>query len=108
MKRRSKYGNEIVTYEGEVFHSKAELNRWKELKLLEAAKEITELERQPEFPLQIYGEVVCKYVGDFAYKERGQPTVEDVKGFPTDVYKLKRKLFEILYKGVKFVEIKAR
>jgi hypothetical protein len=33
------------------------------------------------------------YVADFEYIEKGLLTVVDVKGFKTDIYKLKRKLF---------------
>ena len=105
--RSGKYNNRLMSYEGEVFHSAKELERWKELKLLLAAKEITELERQPKFLLQVYGEKICDYIADFAYREKGRPVVEDVKGKKTPEYQLKKKLFLVLYKGVRFVEIKA-
>lgn len=39
------------------------------------------------------------YVADFKYfdKAKGRTVVEDVKGYKTDVYKIKRKLFLSMY-----------
>ena len=38
-----------------------------------------------------------EYIADFMYEEDGKVIVEDVKGMKTDVFKLKRKLFEYKY-----------
>lgn len=48
-----------------------------------------------------------KYVADFVYKKNGRFVVEDVKGYRTEVYKLKRKLFNYKYKeeGYSITEI---
>jgi hypothetical protein len=46
-----------------------------------------------------------KYRADFQYIEGGQIVVEDVKGRKTDVYKLKKKLFEYRY-GMPIREVK--
>lgn len=83
------------------FDSKKELLRYRELKMLEKAGMIKNLERQ--VPFQIIpshsenGRVVeraVKYVADFTYYENGEFVVEDVKSpaTRTDVYKLKKKL----------------
>jgi hypothetical protein len=62
----------------------------------------------------IDGVKVCDYIADFSYIDvnetglQGQigcEVVEDVKGFKTDVYKLKKKLVEALYRGTKIIEI---
>jgi hypothetical protein len=59
-------------------------------------------------------ELVCDYIADFSYIDLNQTglqgqigceVVEDVKGFKTDVYKLKKKLVEALYRGTKIIEI---
>lgn len=76
-----------------------------ELKLLENGGVIEGLELQPRFLLQSsfrYNgktERKIEYVADFRYRVKGEKidTVEDVKGFKTDVYKLKRKLFLFKY-----------
>lgn len=45
----TKYNNTTVRVDGRLFDSKREAARWQELKLLERAGEITELERQVEY-----------------------------------------------------------
>lgn len=87
--KKSKFGNVRVETEDGKFDSKREANRYKELKLLEKANEITGISRQVRFNLQ--GVV---YVADFVYfniKER-KWIVEDSKGFKTPEYKNKKTL----------------
>ena len=42
---------------------------------------------------------------DFSYFTREKRVVEDVKGYKTSVYKLKKKLVEALFAGVTITEI---
>lgn len=130
-KRRTKCGNIKVTVDGIEFDSKKEANRYCELKLLQRAGRITELELQKEFeliPAQYetfprYGktgkrlqdgkrciEKSCVYKADFAYKQGGQQIVEDVKGYrdPASAayakFVIKRKL--LLWRfGIRIIEI---
>lgn len=97
------------TLDGILFDSKAEMNRYAELKMLERAGIIKDLKLQPRFPLipAHENERGLTYVADFAYEENGHRIVEDVKGHKTDVYKLKRKLFRERYPELDFREIKA-
>lgn len=109
---RSKYHNKKITVDGITFDSQKEANRWKELKLLERAGEIKELKRQVRFKLlPTIREPVCEmssqgvfkkgkvlergvdYIADFTYKNKaGFLEVEDVKGYRTEVYKIKKKM----------------
>ena len=99
---KSKYGAETTEIDGHKFDSRFEAEHYAELKLMERAGIITDLELQPRFLLQegfIYHghkERKVEYVADFQYCQDGKLIVEDTKGFRTDTYKLKRKLF--LYK----------
>jgi len=99
----NKYRNKKVIVDEKEFDSKREGNRYKELKLLERAGEIKNLELQPRFLLQDSfkknGRTFRKieYVADFKYIENGKTIVEDVKGMQTDVFKLKHKIFEKVY-----------
>lgn len=99
----SKYHNKKVQVDMYVFDSIAESKRYKELKLLEQVGEISELELQPRFLLQEgfkkNGKTFRKieYIADFQYIENGRLVIEDVKGKETEVFKLKRKLFEHEY-----------
>ncbi len=61
---------------------------------------ITNLKQQPEFILQrafkYRGKTIreIKYRADFSYRYvGGKFVVEEVKGFKTEIYKLKRKMF---------------
>jgi hypothetical protein len=93
----SKYGNRRTEVDGITFASAKEAKRYGELKLLERAGQITSLTLQPRFPLKVAGKLVTTYVADFSYLERdGRVVVEDAKGFKTDVYKIKAKLFDAL------------
>lgn len=89
------------------------LNRYSELKLLEKAGLIKDLTLQPRFNLQESFKKNEKstwkidYIADFMYfdNEEQRTIVEDVKGYKTDVYKLKKKLFERKYRDLEIKEI---
>lgn len=99
----SKYKNKKTQVDMYVFDSAKEAQRYRELKLLERAGEISNLELQPRFLLQesfkkngkTYRKI--EYVADFKYTENGKTIVEDVKGLQTDVFKIKHKMFEKKY-----------
>ena len=100
---QNKYKNKKTQVDMYVFDSAREAKRYKELKLLERAGEISNLELQPHFLLQDSFKKNGKkkkkieYVADFKYIEKGKIIVEDVKGIQTDVFKIKHKLFEKIY-----------
>ena len=97
----TKYGNKKYIAFNREFDSKKEGLRYIELKTLQMGGAISELECQKSFellPTRHYGDEVvhgCKYIADFYYydKQLNSYVAEDVKGFPTDVYILKKKLF---------------
>lgn len=99
----NKYKNKKVIVDDYIFDSIQESKRYKELKLLLKAGEISNLELQPHFLLQdrfkkngkTYRKI--EYIADFKYIENGKTIVEDVKGIQTDVFKIKHKLFENKY-----------
>ena len=106
----SKYKNQKTKLGGFTFDSKKEAERWVKLSLLQRAGEIHNLEKQVKYELQpkftINGKVVraITYTADFVYTVEGKTVVEDVKGMRTDVYKLKKKLFEYRY-GIEIKEV---
>ena len=133
--RKNKYGAKQITdpATGYVFDSKAELYRWWELRILERAGRITDLQRQvkyellpaiydyiPRFstktgkelkPQQKLVEDAVSYIADFVYKdEHGETVVEDVKGYrdPSSSgyakFVIKRKLMLYL-KGIRIREV---
>ena len=111
----SKFKNKKVKLDGYTFDSLSEAKHYQH-SLLPRFKsgEITHLEVHPRFKCMINGVKICDYIADFSYinvKEIGLQgqigcqVVEDVKGFKTDVYKLKKKLVEAIYRGAKIIEI---
>lgn len=97
---------------GVVYDSKKEARRAAELQWLEKVGAIRELKRQQKFVLQP-GFVNNKgkriraiaYVADFTYiTPDGKQVAEDTKGVLTDVYKIKRKLFEYKYRDWTLIE----
>ena len=98
----AKYGNRKTEVDGITFDSKAESQRYQELKLLQVEGEVSGLSTQPSFTLQPafnrdgkrVREIV--YRADFMYFEGNKMVVEDVKGgrgTQTAAFKLKRKMF---------------
>ena len=106
MKGRNKYRAIPTVIDGIRFASKAEARRYGELKLLKNAGKIRNLELQPKYLLDVGGKRIGTYIADFRYRLDGVLIVEDVKGFCTPVYKLKKKLVEALY-GITITEVKA-
>lgn len=109
----SKYKNKKVVVDGHKFDSIKESHRYCELKLLKRAGKIKDLELQPKFELiptirtDIETLPKISYIADFMYQdcESGKMIVEDVKGYKTDVYLLKKRLFLQKYTEYEFREI---
>jgi hypothetical protein len=83
----NKFGAKRVVLDGITFHSKAEAKFYAELKVREKAGEITDVELQPRFPLQVgdHGEVIGVYKADFRFWDNieNRRRVVDIKGVAT-------------------------
>lgn len=110
----NKYFNKKVMVDGIKFDSKKEATRYEQLKILKQTGLIRDLELQPTFVLQpAYTNNkdekirAVTYKADFMYFDThlDKYIVEDVKGYKTDVYKLKKKLFEYQYPNLTIEEI---
>jgi len=92
------------------YDSAKEAGRAWQLKILERNGEIYDLREQVMFILQDKfkrdgkSERAITYVADFVYMQDGKKIVEDVKGFKTDVYKIKRKMLLFRYPDIVFLE----
>lgn len=124
----NKYRNIKVELEGIRFDSLKEARRYSELKLMERAGKISNLELQKKFilvPAQYqktseqykkgnkkgqYKENLIEkelaYKADFVYTDNrtGEMVVEDVKGMKTKEYRIKRKLMLYLL-GIRISEV---
>ena len=117
----AKYHSRKITRDGMTFDSVKEYRRFCELRLLEKAGAITDLRRQemcilipPQREPDTIGvrggvkkgkviERAVTYIADFTYKENGKLVVEDVKGYRTKDYIIKRKLLLYLH-GIRIKE----
>lgn len=126
--RKNKYGAKKITdpETGYVFDSKKECRRWQELRFMEKAGQIIQLQRQVKYVLipaqyeryERYSEKTGKrlqdgvrclekevsYLADFVYERAGKTVVEDTKGFRTADYVIKRKLMLHVH-GIKIQEV---
>lgn len=113
VKKENKY-HAKKTIVGDVkFDSKKESRDWQQLCMLEACGVISNLRRQVRFELQPayvnnQGKNIraIEYIADFIYEKDGKIYVQDSKGgkaTQTDVFKLKRKMFEYKFPGYIFV-----
>ena len=111
----SKYRAQKAIIDGIAFDSRKEARRYQTLKMLEHTGQIRELKLQVPFELQpafrYRGKQIraIKYIADFVYKmtdKSGQEilVVEDAKGYKTDVYELKRKMF-LFTQGFEITEV---
>lgn len=104
----SKYNSRKTTVDGFTFDSKKEAKRYLELKQMEKDGLIHNLQLQVPFELIPSFEILVdgkkrkrrkmEYIADFVYYINNVRIVEDVKGRKTEVYKIKKKIFEYKYK----------
>lgn len=108
----TKYSNKKTLVDGIWFDSKKEANRYQDLLLMQKAKVIRNLAIQQVF--ELVPSVVLngrkrppvRYKADFTYfddRQGGEFVVEDVKGFRTEGYKIKRHLMKAVH-GIEVLE----
>lgn len=101
----SKYHSKIVQYLGKTFHSMAERDYFMYLKSEEKQGRVKDIKLQPSFVLQETFKKNGKtfraitYRADFSYITTcdNKLHVVDRKGYETEVFKIKLKLFEYKY-----------
>ncbi len=102
----SKYGNRRQTYEGITYHSNKEADYAAELDLRKKAGDIKSWERQVKISLDVKKKHIANYYVDFMihHNDKTKEYVE-VKGFATEVWRLKWLLFEALYSNKRNVRL---
>ena len=106
--RYSKYKS-ISTYCGlEHWHqSRKEAAYCNELHLLLKCKEIKEFKIQKRYDLKVNGKQITTHVIDFwVLNKNGHEEVHEVKGFATQLWNIKSKLFEALYPKIPYIVIR--
>ncbi len=95
----NKYSAKKVTTAEGVFDSQMEYRRWEELKLLRAAGQITNLERQVLFKLEINGVKIGRFTLDHMWFDVAANCwrYEDVKGVIVRDFTLRVKLMKAIH-----------
>jgi len=114
-KRKNKYGAvRTECRQGHTHPSKKEAKRCDELHLFQKAGKVSNLSIQPELMLlpplkkgyrqEGFTHRGIKYIGDFKYYDKVKKgwILEDVKGFKTPVYRLKKKMVQNYLAGMKW------
>jgi hypothetical protein len=97
-----KFNNKPTVVDGVRFDSGREARRYSELRLLERAGEISDLEIKPTYVLTVNGFAVGKMIPDFRYRRGDQLVCEDVKSKPTITPMFRWKAKHLLHEhGVK-------
>jgi hypothetical protein len=110
-KKKSKYNNKKVVIDGFKFDSGREGERYLELKLMQKAGIISNLELQvpfilaPSCVLDGRKKPPLKYIADFVYDENGCAVICDVKGKITPLYRVKKHLMKTVL-GLEINEIR--
>ncbi|MBM6132793.1 DUF1064 domain-containing protein [Staphylococcus epidermidis] len=103
----SKYNAKKVEYKGFVFDSKIECDFYKYLER-KLGNEYDHIELQPKYELipKFDNQRKTEYIADFAlWKDSKLLEVIDVKGMPTEVAKLKAKIFRYQNREIKLTWI---
>lgn len=93
----NKYRNVPTVVDSIRFHSKREAARYRDLKLMERAGVIKDLQLQVPYSFELNDVRICRYFADFVYKENGRQVVEDSKGKRTKDYMIKKKMMRAFY-----------
>lgn len=89
------------------FGSIAESRRYRELQILEGLRAISDLTPHPSFKLIVNNSLIGTYTADSRYTENGKTIIEEVKGWKSRDYPLRKKLFIALYPNFVHREIDA-
>ena len=93
----------------EVFDSKLEANRYRELLCLQRVGQVSGLSLQPSWDIEINGIRVARYTADFSYFDHvlNRIVIEDVKSTGTEkdpYYRLRKRLAEAAH-GIRVDEV---
>jgi len=101
------------TVYGIVFDSKWEMQAY--LILKDSLPSNARMELSPKYELQpkfrdLNGKAVraIHYIGDFLVTHRGKVYLIDTKGFETDVFKMKEKMFKFKNQDMEIIKIKSK
>lgn len=97
-KNQSKYKSQSTLYNGRQYHSKFEASYAYDLDMQKKAGTIKDWEPQFKVSLDVNNKHICNYYVDFKVTNNDESIeLVEVKGYETEVWRLKRKLLEATY-----------
>lgn len=109
----NKYHARKVKIDGYTFDSQREAERYSELRIMEKAGEIKDLQVHPKIELQpgfYYKDKRIRaitYEADFRYYDKDDTIiVEDIKGMETQAFRIKWKIAQYKFRNTKTVEFR--
>ena len=100
---KNKYGAKKTMYRNVLYHSKKEAEYAMELDSELLKKKISAWSGQETLIIDVNGMHICNVIVDFRVVHL-DGTIEyvEVKGYATDVWKLKRKLVQAVHRNIKY------
>lgn len=103
---RNKYRAVRTQVAGIWFDSKREAAHYDGYRLQEIAGAISQLRVHTRWPLVVNGVDCGAYESDFDFIQDGRMVIVDVKGEATEAYRLKKKIWEAIYKPLSITELR--
>ena len=106
-RKKNKYNAKTKSYRGRTYHSTLERDYAAQLDLLKKAGEIKRIIPQFKIDIRVNEVHICNYYIDFkVVRPDGTEEYHEVKGFETDLWRMKWRLVQAIYPDWKFVLIK--
>lgn len=97
------------TYNGKVYMSASEARHAAELDIQKRCGLVSDWRSQVPFQITVNGKNICRVVIDFGVDmPNGTTHYEEVKGFETEIYHLKKKLLLACYPGIDYRVVKVK
>jgi hypothetical protein len=103
----NKYNNKWTICKSEHKHqSKGESQYCDKLRIMKKGKLISDYITQVKYPIYVCNVLICNHIVDFVIINIDKSKeVHEFKGVKTGVYKLKKKLFNVVYPTLPYIEI---
>ena len=106
--RYNKYKNKSCKCNQNHIHdSRGEARYCDELALMKAACEIKNYTIQQTIPLIVNGKTITRHRVDFVViTNTGEKEIHEYKGFETEIWKMKYKLFQAIYPDIPYIVVR--
>jgi len=103
-RKKSKYGAIKKKYAGRVYHSKLEASGAMLLDKMKQAGQITDIVPQYKIFLNAYDKHITTHIVDFLITlPNGKKKFVEIKGFPTEIWRLKMKLTQAQHPDIPYL-----